>query len=730
MRDSTSGGKLGLSLAKDSPVAGTVDMRAEFEVPLLKYQSRPLWFWNGKLTADKTRKTVAACKEAGYYGLGILPSNGMGYDFMSADFLRQYKVAVDEAAKLGMKMCLYDEYWFPSGSAGGLMAKKHPEALGKRLDMDASDLTGPAQFTKSVPASALMGVVAMDMATKKRLDITAWVRNGMIEWSVPAGEWKVMIFTCVPDGGGGLVDYLEPKAVESFISVTYQAYYDAMPEHFGKTIDTAFYDEPAFYHVQGGRAWTERFNERYRARYKTSPVTLYPALWFDIGPDTAAARNALFGMRTELYATGFIKTISDWCSAHHIGLTGHADQEELANPVIGSVGDLIKSFKYQSMPGIDQVLAYGRASCAYKVVSSAANNYDRPQVMVECYGGMALPLPNLYKEAMDQFAKGINTMVPHAVWYDQQQIVFQPDLTPGADVYGAELRVYNQYIGRLQRLLQGGRHVADIGVLYPIATLQAGSWFGPGDPYQGCVDVPEADYMQVGEALSLGLRRDFTYIHPEILDERCTVDGNQIMLKNRVNWERYRVFIIPGSKAISVKTLRKVKKFFDQGGQVVATTMLPDRAAEFGADAEVRRLVASIFGNQKIGHSNARGGRSWFVPSPKVSALKSVLDIALPDGDVIFEQDIAPIGGNLSCIHKINEGRHITFIANSSDQKVDTWVRLRGKLAPELWDPHEGKIGPCEYQHMKLKDGIVTRVHINLAPVRSVFLVAEVTAEG
>jgi len=57
----------------------------------------------------------------------------------------------------------------------------------------------------------------------------------------------------------------------------------------------------------------------------------------------------------------------------------HADQEELANPVIGTVGDLIKSFKYQSMPGIDQIGAYGRASAAYKVVSSAANNYDRPQ---------------------------------------------------------------------------------------------------------------------------------------------------------------------------------------------------------------------------------------------------------------------------------------------------------------------------------------------------------------
>jgi hypothetical protein len=292
-------------------------------------------------------------------------------------------------------------------------------------------------------------------------------------------------------------------------------------------------------------------------------------------------------MRTELYATGFVKTINDWCAAHHMDLTGHADQEEVVNPVIGTVGDLIKSFKHQSVPGIDQIAAYGRASRAYKVVSSAANNYDRPRVVTECYGAMDLPLPNLYKEAMDQFAKGINVMVPHAVWYDPAAIAFQPDLSPGAPNYGPELPAYNQYIGRLQRMLQGGRHVADIGVLYPIATLQAGSWFGPGNPYEGCVDVPEADYMEVGEALSLGVRRDFTFVHPEVLEERCSVDGAAITLNNKVNHERWRAFIIPGSRCINIATMRRIKRFYDQGGTVIATTRLPDRAAEFGADAEV-----------------------------------------------------------------------------------------------------------------------------------------------
>ena len=58
--------------------------------------------------------------------------------------------------------------------------------------------------------------------------------------------------------------------------------------------------------------------------------------------------------------------------------------------------------------------------------------------------------------------------------------------------------------------------------------------------------IPEADYMQVGEALSLGVRRDFTFVHPEVLEERCAVEGATITLNNKVNRERWRVFIIPG----------------------------------------------------------------------------------------------------------------------------------------------------------------------------------------
>ena len=119
-----------------------------------------------------------------------------------------------------------------------------------------------------------------------------------------------------------------------------------------------------------------------------------------------------------------------------------------------------------------------------------------------------------------------------------------------------------------------------------------------------------------------------------------------------------------------------------------------------------------------------RAARPGSCHRPGVAALKAVLTEALPDGDVVIEQDPKLSGGNFSYIHKVKDGKSIYFFANSSDAEVDTWVALRGKLTPEIWNPHDGKIDPAEVEHVIGKEGPVTRVHVKLAPVRSLFLVA------
>ncbi len=714
----------GFLQAADPSIA---DLARDFGRPPASMKSRPLWFWNGPLAKERTTEIMEKSVGSGYHGFGILPTKEMGVPFMGPEFLSHYKHAVDTAARLGQKMCLYDEFWFPSGSAGGLMSQRFPEALSKRLDLVETNLTGPGVVVLEAPAiGELMAAVGMNTTTFQRLDLVRHIKDRRLTWRVPAGSWKVMLFVCVPDGAGGLVDYLDPEAVKKFVGLTYEQYYRTFPEHFGKTIDSAFYDEPTFHWVQGGRAWTPRFNQLYQKRYGRSPALLYPALWYDIGPDTAPARHLLFGFRAELFSRGFVKTLADWCHAHGIELTGHVDQEEIVNPV-GLCGDLIKVFEYQQIPGLDQVFAYGRGSKMYKVVSSAALNYGRRRVMTECYGGIDLPLPNLYREAMDQFAKGVNMMVPHAVWYQTNKIIFQPELSFRTAPYAAELPAYNEYIARLQRILQQGRPMVDIAVLYPIEGLQAAYHFGVGTPYEGGLIPKWADYMDVGERLSLELRQDFTYLHPETFQNRCVLQGRIMHLQQPELAQDYQLLVLPGCEAISVKTLAKLKRFYDVGGKIIATTRLPDRSVEAGKDAAVQTLVRQIFGpGISLGSGsaptlakNSRGGAAWFLRTADADSLAAAVAEAVPVPDLGWSKRLSVQGGYLSALHKQVGDREFYFFANSSDTPVSVGIRLRGNLRLERWNPHTGSITALESSSA----GGVTAVPLELGPVSSVFFV-------
>lgn len=713
-----------------------MSLESDFANPPFHLNSRPLWFWNGRLERETILAQLEQARASGYAGVGILPAKGMHPEFMSPAFLALYKAAADKARELGLKLCLYDEYWFPSGAANGRLAAKYPDALWKRLDMVAADVEGPTRVRLEMPKGIPMGAAAMNTATHERLNLSAELRDGVLDWKVPAGPWKVMLFVCsqeirglcapYPDHiiPGGLVDYLDPEAVEKFIEVTYQAYYDTFPEHFGTTIDSAFYDEPTCWYRLDGRGWTPRYNEKFIAKHGIDPITLYPALWFDIGPETAAVRNLLFGFRAELYATGFPKVITEWCHKHGIQLTGHLDREEAINPV-GHAGDLMKALKYQDIPGVDEIGYFGWASRAYKVVSSAAYNYDRPLVMSETYGAMTnMPLNILYKEAMDQAAKGVNLFVPHAIWYDKANVIFQPELSDEHPLYGPELPAYNRTIARLHRLLQGGRHVADIGVLYPIATLQSGYSFQPHDHYLGEPAPPEADYMQLGEILSLQLRRDYTFLHPEVLAENCVVEDASLFLSNKTNWERFRVLILPGSKTISVSVLQKVKEFYERGGRVISTTCLPEFAAEPGRSADVQKLIAELFGQGEGMRENSRGGRAAFLGKLSPESLQRVLEEMLPVPDVRLDAPPQPTGGNVSYIHKVLDGHEIFFFANSSDEPLSTAVYLRGKFSLQAWDPVTGKISAIDVTHEKKDGQDITTLQLSLTPVQSLFVVA------
>lgn len=684
---------------------------SEFLNPPIEFAPRPLWFWNDKPTKKLLSDIMVKSKEiSNYGGFGILPYDACQLEYMSDEYLEYYHHVLEEAKKLNLKICLYDEWWFPSGSAGGLLKKMYPEACSKRLDMIEYDVNGSIDI--ELPNEKIMSLVAMNTSTNKIINLSKFISNNRLYWQTSETNWKVMIFVCVQDGWDR-VNYLDPDSVKRFIEITHETYYKNFKEYFGNVIVSSFYDEPQFY-ATGGRSWTDNFNEKFKEKYRFDADTLYPALWYDIGKNTSYARNMLLGFRAELYASGYPKTIQDWCTKHNIELTGHVDQEEVINPV-GITGDLMKSFKYQNIPGFDQIYHVGRAGKIIKIVSSSAYNWDKPLVMSESFGAFPddLSISDMYNDVMDQFSKGMNLLVPHAIWLNNNndKIVFKPELSYRNSKFNKDLTEFNKYCSRVSYMLQGGRHIADIAVLYPIHGLtSAYSFSWGGAPYLGGPANDEFDYQDVGEILFTELRKDFTFIHPEILDERCIVENDTILLNNKNNFERYKVIIITGSDTISLNNANKLKQFYDNGGIIISTGILPSKSLEFNKDKSIIKIMNYIFidGSNKndnyYSNCNKSNGKSYHIINKSTAILNEILSSC----SVEFDINIDILNHDNNCvtyIHKTKDNKDIYFITNKCNINTHLAITINSIKEFELWDPHTGnKVSiDCNIENNKTK---------------------------
>jgi len=721
-----------------------------FRNPPIRYWPRPLWFWNNTTVTPGgiTDQMVALRDKCGYGGFGVIPfGKNFSPEYLSEDYLKLYGIMLEKARELNMSMCLYDEYGFPSGSVGAFsngdnkprFQLKYPELTMQRLDKTEEDIAGPVRYEKEVPAGKFMGVVAMELPGMKRIDLTPFVQDRRLKWDVPEGKWKIMIFNCVIDGYP-LADYLNPNAAEKFTEMVHDVYYEHFREYFGNVIWGTFYDEPSMFYAKF-RVWTPLFNEKFIAKYGFDPVIFYPALWYDIGPETRSARSYLFGFRAELFSLGFTKVVNDWSVSHNISATGHTAPEEALIPANGS-GDLMHGFKYLEIPGIDKIGGQRPAERFYKLISSAAYNWDKNLVMAETFGAMPdydkpgdLNWNDIFSITMDQYSKGINMIIPHAVWYDDTKVTYKPELSYRNPLYADSLPAFTRFISRLNVILQSpGRHVADIAILYPVNSLLSEHYFysetgpanidGPADPSNAFFmnAIKQIDYVDVANWLTNDAGKDFTFIHPEVLDEKCSIRDGHLHLQNTNNYEDYKVIIVPSCAVISISNLTRLTDFCNHGGTVIFTTRLPGKSLEIGKDDTIKGLIRKIFpgelANEILYESNSSGGKAIFIPHPDGQNLRDMLSKT----GIAFDVDYPAIPA-LQYIHKVVDGRDVYYFANTGRDQIKTDIMLRGKIRLEEWDPHTGGIRMIKTRIINRDhpESVFTRADLNLRPYHSVF---------
>ena len=733
-------------------------LKEQFPDPPNQYRPMPFLHLNGYLTREGIEKRITDAGElSGFGGITVLPvsegkqwggtgiSPGTTPEYLSSEYFQRYADLLEISKKRGMQIILYDDIDFPSGSAGGRLQKAYPQYTRKYLTKEEHLVQGNRQISLDCPVderNQLIAASAMNTKTLEVLDLKPWLNGSKLEWNALPGEWRVMFFRCGQNDSGthsNLVDYMQPEAVSKVIEMTYDEYGKRFGDYFGKTITKTFFDDVGFVHQEN--TWTPAITKLFEKKYGKDPALYYPALYYDIGPETGPARVAFFDIRSELMAEGYVKQVSEWAARHHLSSMGHPPENYSPNSVVAN-GDILKYYRHVQIPLLDEIFFYGRGIHGFKQVSSAADLGDKPLVGAELCGAFPADMDSLtmFRTTMEVLVRGVNFVVPHGMWYnpEPEKIRIPPLISCENPLLASCLPRYSAYVGRSCLLLQGGRRVSDIAVFWPINAIQAETWINrdanSGLPVANW--VPEGvNHQQLSDILTNQVRRDFTFIHPEDLTNgKITAEGKELKLNNAVNVQHYKVLIMPGGKVISAAALKAIKAYYDQGGKVIATASLPDRSAEFGQDSLVQQLVAGMFGIDpeeeippSIFKSNANGGQCAFMKTVSADKLDHLFRQMGISADVRFDGLPLPENkiGYINYIHKQKEGKDIWFMTNTTENQLKSEISLRGSFEKlECWDPHTGKIVPVSPGRKEEREGeVYTRVTISLPSVSSLFLV-------
>jgi hypothetical protein len=223
-----------------------------FADPPREFGIVPFWFWNDDLDEAELLRQIRAFHAKGFGG--VLPHARIGLarrvGYLTDEFFRLMRSAVDEAARLGMLVVLYDEGSYPSGSAQGRVVAEDPAYAARCLIAMHTTIRGPARgYWHPNPGRAmgdeLLCVVqgreiapgALDPASLTCLEVQA---PELVRYELPEGDWRLIAIWNVASGGTirGVYDdeddhhasappagdLLNPAAVACFLRHTHEQY--------------------------------------------------------------------------------------------------------------------------------------------------------------------------------------------------------------------------------------------------------------------------------------------------------------------------------------------------------------------------------------------------------------------------------------------------------------------------------------------------------------------------
>jgi len=397
---------VGPSMADDSTA-----LRAMFADPPREYSSGPLWVWNDMLSEEQIRGTIRDLAGQNVKQVFVHPRPGLMTPYLSADWFRLWKVALEEAKRLDMNVWIYDENSYPSGFAGGLVPAAMPESRGRGLFF--TEVKRPEKSGADV-----LAVFRLSNGGCK--EVTGRARGGE---KLPDGSYLVAAVRRAPispwHGGKWYVDLLYPGVTQKFLEITLGAYDREIGSQFGKRVPGSFCDEPNLIPA-GGMPWTEDLPIQFQKRWGYDLTPNLASLARPVG-DWKRVRHNYFQVILELMIERWSKPYAEYCRDHGLEFTGHYWEHEW--PAAMAVPDNMAVYVWPQRPAIDclrnqyseQVHAQFGNARMVKELSSVANQLGKKRTLCEGYGasGWDLRFEDMKRIGDWLYVLGINTLDQH-----------------------------------------------------------------------------------------------------------------------------------------------------------------------------------------------------------------------------------------------------------------------------------------------------------------------------
>lgn len=504
------------------------------------------------------------------------------------------------------------------------------------------------------------------------LDVTDKMNaDGVLEWDIPAGNWKVVRLgysltgrqnhPASPEATGLEVDKLDKNAVRKYINTYLDLYNDATGGKMGKAgLEYLVLDS----YEAGHMTWTKLLPDEFKKRRGYDLKNWMPVLVGRVVKDLESSEKFLWDFRRtigEMIVENHYEVIGEELVKR--GMKRYTESHENGRIFLADGMDVKRNAEIPMAamwtPGSSETRSNNedvRSEADIRESASVANIYGKPIVAAESFTSIQNAFswyPEKLKRTADlELASGLNRFVIHTS-------VHQPldDKKPGISLgpfgqyftrhetwAGAGAKAWMDYLGRSSYLLQQGKNIADI--LY----------------YYG--ENTNITWLCREKLPSIPKGFEFDFVNSSALLNAINIKNGKLTAKSG---NTYQVLMLDSSaRYMTLPVLRKIKTLANAGIEIIG--IKPEKSPSLSDDeVEFTKLSNEI----------------WALPNVKSSSEK--LSIS---PDVIVRNT----NHKILYRHRQSMNQDIYWFNNRSDNSTlaEVSFKINGKI-PELWNPQTGQ---------------------------------------